>query len=137
MNRLFRLFLVLGAAVFGGLLFYALTGNLAWRWGEAAATIWFVTCVFVSGFITHRLLPPPNLSDLVAEEQIVVEFNDDEVSCTRPDGYTERICWDELDRVEVITTDEGPWSCDVYYVLHGTSSGCVVPQGATGDQKLV
>lgn len=137
MNRLFRFFLVLGAAVFGGLLVYALTGNLAWKWGETAESIWFVFCVVVSGYLAHRLLPPPDLSGLLTEEDVVVNFDDEEVSCIRPDGYTERVRWDELERVEVITTNEGPWACDVYYVLHGASSGCLVPQGATGDQKLV
>jgi len=137
LNRLFRLCLLLGAAVFGGLLVYALTGNLAWKWGETAATIWFGFCVFLSGFLAHRLLPRPDLSDLVTEEQIVVEFDNDEISCIRPDGYTEQVRWDDLARVEVMTTNEGPWACDVYFVLHGTSSGCLIPQGATGDQKLV
>ena len=137
MNRLFRLFLVLGVAVIGGFLVFALTSNLAGRWGETAATIWLLLCVLLCGYLAHRLLPPPDLSDLLSEKDIVVSFDDDEVSCVCPDGYTERVRWDELERVEVITTNEGPWACDVYFVLHGTSSGCVVPQGATGDQKLV
>jgi hypothetical protein len=55
------------------------------------------------------------------------------VVCDRPDGKVERVRWDDLQKVEIVTTDEGPFVPDVFWVLHGTDTGCVIPQGATGE----
>ena len=71
------------------------------------------------------------------ESLVVVRVNDEEVVCERPDGKTERVRWADLQGVEVITTDDGPFAPDVFWVLHGTTGGCAVPQGATGDRELL
>ena len=71
------------------------------------------------------------------ESRVVVHVTDEEVICERPDGKTERVRWADLQRVEVITTDDGPFAPDVFWVLHGTAGGCAVPQGATGDRELL
>lgn len=56
----------------------------------------------------------------------------------RPDGRTERVAWDELQAFIVETTDEGPGAPDVFWILLGSAeSGCVIPQGATGDKALL
>ena len=73
----------------------------------------------------------------VPESLVVVRITDEEVICDRPDGETERVRWADLQRVEVITTDDGPFAPDVFWVLHGTTNGCAVPQGATGDRELL
>jgi len=74
---------------------------------------------------------------LEPEHRFVVRLSDSEVSCERPDGTVERVSWADLQRVEVVTTDEGPFVPDVFWVLHGTDGGCAVPQGATGDSALL
>jgi hypothetical protein len=71
------------------------------------------------------------------ESGYVVSISEAEVVCNRPDGKTERVAWNDLQRVEIVTTDQGPFVPDVFWVLHGTESGCVVPQGATGDMELL
>ena len=45
--------------------------------------------------------------------------------------------WGDLQKVEVVTTGNGPFAPDVFWVLHGTGGGCLVPQGATGDKELL
>ena len=45
--------------------------------------------------------------------------------------------WDDLQRVEIVTTDHGPFAPDVFWVLHGLKAGCVIPQGATGEKELL
>jgi len=45
--------------------------------------------------------------------------------------------WADLQKVEVVTTSDGPFHPDVFWVLHGTEGGCAVPQGATGDKQLL
>ena len=74
---------------------------------------------------------------LAPEHRFVVRLSDSEITCERPDGTVERVSWADLQRVEVVTTDEGPFVPDVFWVLHGTEGGCAVPQGATGDSELL
>jgi hypothetical protein len=59
------------------------------------------------------------------------------VRCHRPDGTVEGVAWDDLRAVEILTTDAGPWSEDLFWVLHGRDGGCVVPQGASGADALL
>jgi len=81
----------------------------------------------------------PSDSRLQPESQFVVHVSDSEVRCERPDGRSERVAWDELQAVIVETTSDGPLLPDVFWVLAGSSdsSGCVIPQGATGDSILL
>jgi hypothetical protein len=51
------------------------------------------------------------------------------VTRTMPDGRTESILWDELQEVNIVTTDEGPAVDDVFWVLSGNGKGCAVPSG--------
>ena len=70
-------------------------------------------------------------------ERIVI--TDDSVIRFRPDGVQESIRWDDLGEVCILTTDEGPWSEDVFWVLTASDgkSGCTVPQFAEGADKLL
>lgn len=45
--------------------------------------------------------------------------------------------WDDLQAVEVLTTDEGPFLPDQFWVLHGSTQGFVIPWGATGERELL
>ena len=74
---------------------------------------------------------------LEPESHFVVRLSDSEVVCERPDGTVERVGWDDLQKVEVVTTGDGPFAPDVFWVLHGRNGGCAIPQGATGDRQLL
>jgi hypothetical protein len=74
---------------------------------------------------------------LVPEATYRVEVSDSKVVCWSPDGSSESVQWDDLQQFEIVTTDEGPYATDVYWVLHGSETGCVIPQGATGDDALL
>ena len=67
----------------------------------------------------------------------VVTISDTEITCTRPDGLSESVRWDDLKAVLIQTTDEGPFGDDVFWVLLGNESGCVVPQSATGEKEFL
>jgi hypothetical protein len=73
---------------------------------------------------------------LVPESRFGVRLSDTDV-CERPDGKVERVGWADLQKVEVVTTGDGPFAPDVFWVLHGTDGGCTVPRGATGDRQLL
>jgi len=70
-------------------------------------------------------------------ERVVV--TEDSVTRFRSDGAQESVRWDDLVEVEIITTDDGPWSEDVFWLLTGSdpNSGCAVPQGAEGAGDLL
>jgi hypothetical protein len=71
------------------------------------------------------------------ESRFVVRISDTEIVCERPDGKVERVDWADLRKVEIVTTADGPFAPDVFWVLHGAEGGCAVPQGATGDTQLL
>lgn len=71
------------------------------------------------------------------EAAVRVDVTELEVVCTRPSGLVERVRWDALRAVLIETTDQGPWATDVFWILIGSTGGCVVPQGATGEAELL
>ena len=74
---------------------------------------------------------------LVPESRYVVRISETGVSCRNPDGSTQTVPWHELQEVEIVTTAPGPLLPDVLWVLHGSSSDCIVPQRATGEPELM
>lgn len=66
-----------------------------------------------------------------------VSCDDAGVSCQHPDGVVQRVAWDELTEVVVVTTDQGPFQDDVYWILHSPGGDCVVPSEAEGADELV
>jgi hypothetical protein len=91
--------------------------------------------------LDHQPRPAGNASEAAAglqpESLFIIRVSDSEVVCERPDGKVERVEWSDLQKVEVVTTDEGPFLPDVFFVLHGTTEGCAAPQGATGEDELL
>ncbi len=77
--------------------------------------------------------------ELQPEASIVVTFDSDGIYCVKPDSKDESILWKKLDAVLIETTDEGPLFPDVFCLLltKDMSSGCVIPQGATGEEELL
>lgn len=71
-------------------------------------------------------------------QQDTVVFDDVGVTRRLADGRVETLAWADLQEVGVMTTDEGPWSEDVFFMLAGPGrTGVLVPQGADGSQALV
>jgi hypothetical protein len=88
--------------------------------------------------VIDRVKHPENYAnEASAKSQFIVRLSESRVECERPDGEVEAVCWDDLQQVELLNTDEGPWLPDVFWVLHGTHGGCVIPWGATGGSELM
>jgi hypothetical protein len=70
-------------------------------------------------------------------ERIVI--TEESVTRIRPDGVQESVRWGDLVEVGIVTTDEGPYSEDVFFLLltSAREAGCVVPQGAEGAEALL
>jgi len=76
---------------------------------------------------------------LVPESLFRVSVTDREIVATDPAGEERRVAWSGLTRVEIRTTDKGPWEPDVFLVFyaHSVTPSLVLPQGATGDDRLL
>ncbi len=66
-----------------------------------------------------------------------VAFDERQVIRTMADGQTESVRWDELQEIAIVTTDQGPFVDDVFWVLKGKTGGCVVPSEADGMTALL
>lgn len=74
---------------------------------------------------------------LIPEGLYTVVVTDETVSYEDPDGTIESIGWNELRRVEVVTTDQGPFLPDSFWVLTGSETQCTIAQGAKGENLLL
>lgn len=59
------------------------------------------------------------------------------VTRTLSGGGTESVAWTDIQEVTIVTTDAGPFANDVFWVLAGTTGGCVVPAHAPDAQGLL
>jgi len=68
-----------------------------------------------------------------------VQLTDDSVTHERADGAREALRWDELEEVGIVTTSDGPFAEDVFWLLLGPSrrSGCAIPASALGMDELL
>lgn len=68
----------------------------------------------------------------------VVRFDEETVSVTTPEPSLQSLRWDEITRVQIRTTDEGPWAPDVILSLHRVEGDpVIVLNGATGLPDLL
>jgi hypothetical protein len=68
-----------------------------------------------------------------------VEFDDTAIRRRLPNGAVESITWDELAAIDIMTTDGGPYTEDVFWLLMSgdQSRGCAVGGGAGGFTELL
>ncbi len=70
----------------------------------------------------------------------MVEFDDAGIVVVHPHGELQAVRWNELTRVAIRTTDEGPWNMDLFWGLHtqgATDPAAVFPGGASGEAAFV
>ncbi|MCS7015099.1 MAG: hypothetical protein NZM42_03130 [Gemmatales bacterium] len=71
------------------------------------------------------------------QSRFLVKLSESGVCCVYPDGTSRSVAWYDLQRVEIVTTDSGPFGPDVLFVLHGSSTKCIVSQGVEGETQLL
>jgi hypothetical protein len=72
---------------------------------------------------------------MTEEESYIIEVNEKEVRCFRPDGTLDSLSWKNLRRVEVVVTHDGPLP-ETFLTLHGPTAAVVIPEGATNAEEL-
>ncbi len=107
--------------------FALVTSATAWRGAHG----WGVPLIFAA--IAGILLVLPLAGSRRRE---FVQVDDMGVAVQTPKGV-ESVTWSELKRVRILTTDEGPWSQDVYYLLEADGKGCAVPHDAAVRTRLL
>ena len=65
-----------------------------------------------------------------------VIITDEEIACEHPKRTREHIRWDAITEVRLVTTTDGPWQPDMWYLFMGDSGGCSVPSEAKDFEKL-
>jgi hypothetical protein len=69
----------------------------------------------------------------VSPRGVTRKFGDKGKTCK-----SESISWEQLVKIEIVTTDEGPYSEDFFFVLHGADgSGAVVPNELAAKHDFV
>jgi hypothetical protein len=75
------------------------------------------------------------LEEQKRRRQPVITIDEQGVRRELPDGSVEQVLWEELESIDIVTTDAGPFAEDVFWVLSAGHHGCVVP-GALGSRIL-
>lgn len=69
---------------------------------------------------------------------VSISITNEGVTRTLGNGKVESVTWDELVEVAILTTSEGPFEEDVYWLLIGKSGGgCAVPQSLDPDGVIL
>jgi hypothetical protein len=84
--------------------------------------------------IWNALFPKSRLTDQSAGE---ISFDDVAVSYTPPNGVTRRLAWADLQAVEIVTTSDGPFAEDVFWVLLSDGPPLFIPQSADRSGALL
>lgn len=109
-----------------GLYMVITSGQLVWP------TVFFGACAVIA--LLEPLLTRLTAARLAAARDRV-EFDDTEIRRRRGKGTVESITWDELAAIDIVTTDQGPHTEDVFWVLmnHDRSRGCAIPGESVTD----
>lgn len=89
----------------------------------------FAACLLVAIF--EPWLPKPHLQ---SEYRLVITA--DEVACEHPKRKREAIRWEDVERIWLVTTSDGPRLPDQWLLFDGKSGGCSVPTEAVGIDAI-
>ena len=102
--------------------------------------LWFIMLALIGSSLWVWLIRRNQWRRLLPEGNWIVTFDEQGVAVTAPPGDRREAKWQNLSRIALRTTDDGPWSADVFWGLHENGSAeatIVFPGGATGEQALL
>jgi hypothetical protein len=67
----------------------------------------------------------------------VIKVEDSCVKITHPKAKKITLAWQDLQCVKIVTTDQGPFLADVFWILCESEKQYSIPQGATGEQTFI
>jgi len=84
-----------------------------------------------------RTTPTTPTTAVPREAFSTVTFDNERITRILADGKSEVVTWADLKTITIVTTDQGPFVDDVFWVLAGSASGCVLPSEAQGMKELL
>jgi hypothetical protein len=85
---------------------------------------------FINGFANL-------FASLVKRKSEIVTMTEEEITRTSANGETETVRFDDLEEVYIVTTDEGPFFEDLFYVLIGHNGRAIIGQEWAEKLKLL
>jgi hypothetical protein len=81
-------------------------------------------------------MPPPRR---IPASPVQVSHDEKTIVVRQPDGKMESILWSDIGSVSILTTDDGPFAEDLYWILEHRDGrrGPVVPMDAAGEHELL
>ena len=70
------------------------------------------------------------------ESEFAVVSDANGVTCTWR-NQSQRIEWDAIEEIAILTSDDGAVGIDVWLALTGSDQRCLVPDGASGSKDLL
>ncbi len=70
------------------------------------------------------------------EDHYRVAIADECVEVTYPGGQKDKLNWNDIQEIQMINTDEGPFLPDVFLILISEKEKCMIPQGAKGFDEV-
>ncbi len=126
----------LGISAYGAVTIHtSLKQSLGTPWDWLAAVIVFILIHvvlyvwFIQRFVFRKL---------IEEQTPVLKVDGKSGSVEYPGEEKRQIPWNAVRRIQLLTTDEGPWSEDVWWLFYlaGVDDPVVVPHGSQGNEKV-
>jgi hypothetical protein len=94
-----------------------------------------VVFLFVNGFLFNGLL----FKHAIEKNRPVFEIGAESATIKYPEEEAIEITWRDVNRVEIVTTSDGPWSEDFWWLfyLRDREEPVDVPQGARGNENII
>jgi len=70
------------------------------------------------------------------ESQWTVSIKNENIFLTEPNGNKSECAFEDIDKVLIVTTDDGPIYPDVFWTIVSKEKTLFIPQGAIGENKL-
>lgn len=70
------------------------------------------------------------------EDDFVTVITEESVCVEHPRKQSEQILWKDIEVIKLINTDSGPAAPDLWLALLGSHSGCLIPHGSIGFDKV-
>ena len=99
--------------------------------GPWYATAFFALCLIAGVLMSVGILP----REFPPDEHLTI---DDEGITRTARTLREHVAWTDIERVRILTTDQGPQTEDVFFVIDGKNgTGCMVSQELATRGKLL
>jgi len=94
---------------------------------------------FIIGFAIANYFRNKRKTNILIESRFEVSYNDTCISVCDPNRVISSILINKLKKIDILTTEDGPWSPDVFwrFFTEEEKAELIFPSGATGESDLL